>query len=419
MPRKTHPLSDLQIRQAKPKEKPYKLFDGGGLFLEVSTSGGKLWRFKYRFGGLEKKLSLGAFPAVSLADARQKRDNLKIMMTKGIDPTAARKIEKITQSGEGTFEAVAREWHSKHSPRWAASHAVKILRRLELEVFPWLGGRPVGEITAPELLMVLRRVEERGHIETAKRTLQNCGQVFRYAVATGRAARDPSGDLRGAIPPASSKHMAAITDPEQVGELLREIQEYKGAFTTNCALRLAPLVFLRPGELRKAEWSEFDLDRAEWRIPIERMKRRRVEKEARKGELHIVPLSLQTVAILKKLYPFTGRGKYLFPGLRSKDRPMSDATLTNALRRMGYTGEEMTVHGFRHMASTLLHEEGFPSHLIEKQLSHGDRNRIRAVYNHAEYLPERRKMMQAWADYLDQLASGKENKIIPLQADKR
>lgn len=418
MPRKTLPLSDLQIRQAKPKEKPYKLFDGGGLFLEVSTSGGKLWRFKYRFGGLEKKLSLGAFPAVSLADARQKRDNVKIMMAKGIDPTAARKIEKITQSGEGTFEAVAREWHSKYSPRWAASHAVKILRRLELEVFPWLGGRAVGEITAPELLMVLRRVEERGHIETAKRTLQNCGQVFRYAVATGRAARDPSGDLRGAIPPPSSKHMAAITDPEQVGELLRAIQEYKGAFTTNCALRLAPLVFLRPGELRKAEWSEFDLERAEWRIPIERMKRRRVEKETRKGELHIVPLSMQAVAILQNLYPFTGRGKYLFPGLRSKDRPMSDATLTNALRRMGYTGEEMTVHGFRHMASTLLHEEGFPSHLIEKQLSHGDRNRIRAVYNHAEYLPERRKMMQAWADYLDQLAAGEKNKIIPLQAGK-
>lgn len=419
MPRKTLPLSDMQIRQAKPKEKPYKLFDGGGLFLEVSASGGKLWRFKYRFGGLEKKLSLGAFPAVSLADARQKRDNVKIMMAKGIDPTAARKIEKITQSGEGTFEAVAREWHSKHSPRWAASHAVKILRRLELEVFPWLGVRPVGEITAPELLMVLRRVEERGHIETAKRTLQNCGQVFRYAVATGRAARDPSGDLRGAIPPPLSKHMAAITDPEQVGELLRAIQEYKGAFTTNCALRLAPLVFLRPGELRKAEWSEFDLERAEWRIPIERMKRRRVEKETRKGELHIVPLSMQAVVILKDLYPFTGRGKYLFPGLRSKDRPMSDATLTNALRRMGYTGEEMTVHGFRHMASTLLHEEGFPSHLIEKQLSHGDRNRIRAVYNHAEYLPERRKMMQAWADYLDQLAAGKKNKIIPLQAGKR
>lgn len=419
MPRKTLPLSDLQIRQAKPKEKPYKLFDGGGLFLEVSTSGGKLWRFKYRFGGLEKKLSLGAFPAVSLADARQKRDNVKIMMAKGIDPTAARKIEKITQSGEGTFEAVAREWHSKHSPRWAPSHAVKILRRLELEVFPWLGVRPVGEITAPELLMVLRRVEERGHIETAKRTLQNCGQVFRYAVATGRAARDPSGDLRGAIPPPSSKHMAAITDPEQVGELLRAIQEYKGAFTTNCALRLAPLVFLRPGELRKAEWSEFDLERAEWRIPIERMKRRRVEKETRKGELHIVPLSMQAVAILQNLYPFTGRGKYLFPGLRSKDRPMSDATLTNALRRMGYTGEEMTVHGFRHMASTLLHEEGFPSHLIEKQLSHGDRNRIRAVYNHAEYLPERRKMMQAWADYLDQLAAGKKDKIIPLQVGTR
>lgn len=416
MARKTLPLSDLQIRQAKPKDKPYKLFDGGGLFLEVSTSGGKLWRLKYRLGGLEKKHSLGAFPAVSLADARHRRDEIRAMMAKGIDPAAARKAEKYAQSNEGSFEAVAREWHGKHSVRWATGHAIKIIRRLELEIFPWLGGRPVGEIAAPELLMVLRRIEERGHIETAKRTLQNCGQVFRYAVATGRAARDPSGDLRGAIAPARTKHMAAIIAPEEVGELLRAIGNYRGTFTVACALRLAPLVFLRPGELRKAEWAEFDLDRAEWRIPIERMKRRRVEKEARKAEVHIVPLSRQSLAILAELMPLTSGSRYLFPGLRSKDRPISDATLTNALRRMGYSGEEMTVHGFRHMASTLLHEQGFPSHLIEKQLSHSDRNRIRAVYNYAEYLPERRNMMQSWADYLDQLAEGKERKIIPIRA---
>lgn len=418
MSRKTPPLCDLQIRQAKPREKPYKLFDGGGLFLEISPAGGKLWRLKYRFGGSEKKLSLGAFPAISLADARQRRDEIRTMVAKGIDPTAARKIEKIAQIGEGTFEAVAREWHKKHAPRWATSHAVKIIRRLELEVFPWLGGRPVGEITAPELLMVLRRIEERGHIETAKRTLQNCGQVFRYAVATGRAARDPSGDLRGAIPPAPVKHMAAIIAPEAVGELLQAIKNYRGTLVVACALRLAPLVFLRPGELRKAEWVEFDLGRAEWRIPIARMKRRKAEKEARKAEVHIVPLSRQALEILTELVPLTGRSLYVFPGLRSKDRPISDATLINALRRMGYSGEEMTVHGFRHMASTLLHEQGFPSHLIEKQLSHSDRNRIRAVYNYAEYLPERRKMMQAWADYLDQLAAGKGKKIIPIRANE-
>ena len=384
--------------------------------MEVSPTGGKLWRLKYRFGDREKKLSLGAFPAVSLAEARQKRDELRQMLAQGINPAVARKMGKLTRSGEGSFEAVAREWHGKYSPRWADSHASKIIRRLEREVFPWLGEKSVGEITAPELMMVLRRIEERGHIETAKRTLQNCGQVLRYAVATGRATRDLSSDLRGAIAPAQPKHMAAITDPEEVGQLLRAIRSYKGSFITTCALRLAPLVFLRPGELRKAEWSEFNLETAEWRIPIARMKREKAVKEARKGEVHIVPLAKQTLEILAELQPLTGRWRYLFPGLRSKDRPLSDATLTNALRRMGYTGDEMTVHGFRHLASTLLHEKSLPSHLIEKQLAHNDRNRIRAVYNHAQYLPERRKMMQEWADYLDKLAAGQENKVVPLRA---
>lgn len=416
-------LSDTAIRKARAKEKPYKLFDGGGLFLLVTpskenklpqgeknlppTTGRKWWRFKYRFGGKEKLLSFGTYPEVSLAAARDKRGMARTQIAGGIDPGEERKATKATESGAGSFESVAREWHGKYSPSWSETHRTKLLRRLELYVFPWLGSRPIDEITAPELLSILRRVEEKGHLETAHRVLQVCGQVLRYAVQTGRAERSCATDLVGAIPPPTKKHMASITDPEQVGLLLQAIHSYPGAYVTRCALQLAPLFFLRPGELRKAEWSEFDLDRAEWRIKIGRMKRRQKEKDARQGELaHIVPLSRQALEILRDLQQLTGNGRYLFPGLRSKDRPISDATLTNALRRMGYTGEEMTVHGFRHMASTLLHEQGFASHLIEKQLSHSDRNRIRAVYNYAEYLPERRQMMQAWADYLDSIKSG-------------
>ena len=417
-------LTDAALRNAKPKEKPYKLFDGGGLFLLITPSkkgelppgvGGKWWRFKYRFGGKEKLLSFGTYPEISLSSAREKREAARKQIAEGIDPGEERKAAKVTDSGAGCFEAVAREWHGKFSATWSDTHRVKLLRRLELYVFPWLGPRSVGAIMAPELLAVIRRIEATGHLETAHRALNVCGQVLRYAVQTGRAERNCATDLVGAIPPPSKKHMASITDPAKVGQLLRAIQSYSGAYVTRCALQLAPLFFLRPGELRKAEWSEFDLDQAEWRIKIARMKRRQQEKDARQGEVaHIVPLPRQALEILRDLQQLTGNGRYLFPGLRSKDRPISDATLTNALRRMGYTGEEMTVHGFRHMASTLLHEHGFPSHLIEKQLSHADRNRIRAVYNYAEYLPERRKMMQAWADYLEALQAGA--KIIPLRA---
>lgn len=408
-------LTDLAIRNAKPGEKPRRLSDAGGLFWEVHPGGSKYWRLAYRFGGKQKTLALGVYPAVSLSAAREKRERAKKNLADGVDPSLMRKMIKAGVTGAASFETVAREWHGKFSPGWAASHANKIIGRFELHVFPWIGARPVGEISAPELLTMLRRIEAGGKLETAHRALQNCGQVFRYAVATGRADRDPSGDLRGAMAPPTKKHFATITDPSGVGSLLRAIDSYSGAFIVRCGLRLAPLVFTRPGELRMAQWSEFDLEGAEWRIPVERMKRGTREKIARKGEVgHIVPLSRQAVAVLRELHQLTGKGRFLFPGLRSKDRPISDATLTNALRRMGYSGDEMTVHGFRHMASTMLHEHGFPSHVIEKQLSHGDRNRIRAVYNHAEYLPERRKMMQAWADYLDQLKSGA--KIIPFRA---
>lgn len=411
------PLTDTAVRGAKAADKPLRLFDGGGLYLEVAPSGGKWWRFKYRWDGKEKRLSLGVYPAVSLKEARARRDEIKKSLNSGIDPSVTRKTAKATRGGDGCFEQVAREWHAKFSHTWAASHAVKILGRFVKHVFPWIGARPVGEITAPELLAVMRRIESGGSLDTAHRALQNCGQVFRYAVATGRTERDPSGDLRGALPPARKRHFATITDPEQVGLLLKSISEYHGIFTTKAALRLAPMLFTRPSELRMAVWSEFDLSRAEWRIPIERMKRRQTEKDAKPGEVgHIVPLPRQAVEILRELHQLTGDGRYLFPGLRGKGKPISDATMTNALRRMGYSGEEMQIHGFRHMASTLLHELGFPSHVIEKQLAHADSNRIRAVYNHAEYLPERRKMMQSWADYLDQLAAGREEKIVPIRS---
>ncbi|MDZ7641646.1 MAG: integrase arm-type DNA-binding domain-containing protein [Desulfurivibrio sp.] len=410
------PLTDTAVRNAKPDKKPRRLFDGGGLYLEVAPSGGKLWRLKYRFAHKEKRLAFGVYPEVSLKEARDKRDEARALLAQGVDPGEIRKATKETPSTEGTFEAVAREWHARFANSWSATHRQKLLRRLELYVFPWVGARPLNEITAQELLAALRHTEADGRVETAHRALQVCGQVFSYAVQTGRAERNPAADLKGAIPPPSTRNMGAITDPEKVGLLLQAIDGYPGHFVTRCALQLAPLFFLRPGELRKSEWSEIHFDRQELRIPIERMKRRQKEKDARKGELgHIVPLSRQALEILQELYPLTGDGRFLFPGLRSKDRAICDAALVNSLRRLGYAGEEMTVHGFRHLASTLLHEMGWPSHIIEKQLDHADRNRIRAVYNQAEYLKERHKMMQTWADYLDQLKAGKGNKIIPIQ----
>lgn len=301
----------------------------------------------------------------------------------------------------------SREWHAKFSPGWVASHGDRILRRLEKDVFPWLGRRPIAEIKAPELLAVLRRIESRGALETTHRAMQNCGQVFRYAVATGRAERDPTGDLRGALPPPKEKHHASIIDPNRIAELLRAIDAYQGFFTSRCALRLAPLVFVRPGELRRAQWSEIVLEKAEWPIPGERMKMR---------EQHIVPLSRQAVEILRELEPLTNREivarpnapRYVFPSARTRERPMSENAILAALRRMGYTKDEMTGHGFRSMASTLLHEQGWSHHAIERQLAHAERNAVSAAYNFAEHLPERRKMMQAWADYLDGLKTGAE-----------
>ena len=332
---------------------------------------------------------------MSLRQARERRDEARKLLAAGIDPGTIRKAERIVNSD--TFEAVAREWFEKFSPKWAKGHADKIIRRLERDVFPWIGTRPIGELTAPEVLTMLRRIESRGAIETAHRAHQNCGAVFRYAVATGRAQRDPCGDLRGAIPPAKSEHFASITEPDGIGELLRAIDGYTGYAATRAALKLAPLVFVRPGELRHAEWAEINLDKSEWRIPSERMKMRTP---------HVVPLSRQAVAVLQDLRPLTGVGQLLFPSVRTRARPMSENTVNAALRRLGYTSDDMTGHGFRSMASTLLNEQGWHRDAIERQLAHAERDAVRAAYNYAEHLPERRKMMQAWADYLDSLRTG-------------
>jgi integrase len=406
MPRRIAPLTDTKVRMTKPTEKPQKFFDGGGLFLLVTPTGGKLWRLKYRFGGSEKSLSMGTYPQTSLVEARQRRDQASALLAKGVDPGETKKAQKAARSQETeTFEIIAREWYTKFSPSWASSHAKTTIRRLELFIFPWLGARPVKTISAPELLSALRRIEVKGALETAHRVKQVCGQVFRYAIATGRAERDPSGDLRGAIPPAPGKHMATITDPKEIAGLLRSIDDYRGGIVTRCALQLAPLVFVRPGELRHAEWSEFNLETAEWRIPAEKMKTRAV---------HIVPLSRQALDILREIHPLTGHGRYVFPSPRTDSRPMSSNAILSALRRMGYAKDEMSGHGFRSMASTLLNEQGWNRDAIERQLAHAERNSVRAAYNYAEFMPERKKMMQAWADYLEGIKTGA--KIIPIRA---
>ena len=296
-----------------------------------------------------------------------------------------------------SFEAVAREWHTKNIPEMGAVPLEKIIRRLERDVFPWIGSKPVGSIRPMELLTLLKRVEDRGAIETTHRVQQNCGQVFRYAVATGRAESDPSRDLRGALTPWKPEHYPTVTEPRQVGRLLRDIDGYDGGFITKCAMKLSPLLFVRPGELRRAEWSEINLDAAEWRIPAAKMKgRAHAHRAARHAGRRI----------LRELQPLTGRSAWVFPGVRTNGEPMSENTVNAALRRLGYDRTMITAHGFRGMASTLLHECGWPSDVIERQLAHAERNAVKAAYNHAEHLPARRKMMQAWADHLDALRAG-------------
>ena len=400
------PLTDTTIRNSKAKEKQYKLSDERGLYLLVGKTGRKYFRFDYRFMGKRKTLALGVYPDITLADARQKRDDARKLVQKGVDPSQHKRETKrmLEDLAVNNFEAVAREWFEKNTHVWTKKHSSTVIRRLEFNVFPLLGSRPIKLIIAPELLEVLRKIESRGAFETAHRVKQICGQVFRYAIATGRAERDPSADLKGALTPVKPKSMATITDPIKIGGLLRAIDNYDGQIVTICALRLAPLAFVRPGELRHAECLEIDLDNAEWKIPAHKMKMKLP---------HIVPLSRQAVDIFRALEPVTGDGRYVFPSLRSTVRPMSNNTVNAALRRLGYSKEEMTGHGFRAMASTILHEQGWPSDVIERQLAHSEGNSVKAAYNHAQHLPERRKMMQAWADYLDALKAGA--KIIPLR----
>jgi len=385
-------LSESRIRAARPSDKAYKLYDERGLYLRVETSGSRLWRFKYRHGGKERLLALGAYPDVSLKMAREKRDKARRLLGDGVDPSAHKQEAKAAETV--TFAGVAAEWLELHRKRFAPATYEKAVWTFNDLINPYIGSRPIAAITAPELLAVVRRLETRGKHETAHRTKQRCGQVFRYAIATGRAMRDISTDLRGALAPVVSRNHAAIVEPRKIGALLRAIDSYIGYPPTQAALKLAPLVFLRPGELRKAKWSEIDLDRSEWRIPASRMKMH---------EQHIVPLAKQSVTILRELHMITGRNDYVFPSPRSSDRPMSENAVTAALRRMGYSGEEMTWHGFRSLASTSLNEQGWHPDLIELQLAHKERNEVRSAYNRAQRLAERRRMMQAWADHLDTL----------------
>ncbi|THB70592.1 MAG: DUF4102 domain-containing protein [Desulfovibrio sp.] len=384
-------LTNTSIKNAKPKEKTYRIWDERGLYLEVTPSGGKLWRFKYRFGGREKRRALGKYPDVSLKLARERRDNDRRLLAEGIDPSQAQKAEKAKAT---TFEEIAREWFSKTHPALTKSYAKDIERRFERDIFPHLGHRPLVEITPLDLLEVLRRLEARGIVETAHRMSQKVNQLYRYAIASGQATVNIASNLQGALATKKQKHHASLTDPKEIAGLLRAIDEYQGDVITQCALRLAALTFVRPGELRHAEWSEFTLEDAEWRIPAEKMKMR---------TQHIVPLSRQSLSVLNRLKGITGNGRYVLPSVRSPSRPMSENTVNAALRRMGYTKEEMTGHGFRSMASTRLNEMGWPPDVIERQLAHAERNKVRAAYNRAEHLAERREMMQAWADYLDDL----------------
>lgn len=400
-------LTDTKIKTAKPQDKPYRLADGRGLYLLVNPNGAKWWRFAYRFAGKRNNLSLGVYPDIGLAIARQRREEARSLIAQGSDPAAERRARKDSeaQAAVDTFEAIAREWLGRQR-HMTTSTSEKALALFERQCFPWLGSRSIADITAPELLAVLRRVEARGHIETAQRLKQRCGQVFRYAIATGRADRDPSQDLRGALTTASVRHRAAVTDPAKFGAMLRAIDGYSGSFITACALKLSALLFVRPLELRTMQWPQLELegDTPAWRYFVSKTKVH-----------HVVPLSRQAVEILLELMPLTAGGlelrpdapRYVFPSVRSRLRPMSENTVNLALRNMGFGQDEATAHGFRATASTLLHEMGWSSDVIEKQLAHAERNKVKAAYNRAEYLPERRRMMQSWSDYLDALREGR------------
>lgn len=399
-------LTDLAIKKAKPRKSPRRISDGRGLFLEIRPNGSRYWRLAYRFDKKQKLLALGVYPQVSMQEARERARIARDHLAGGRDPGILRSTAKTAGTSEDSFQAVAVEWLERFKQEWTESHYKGISGRLKRELFPWLGERPVNEITAPDLLSCLRRIEARGHLENAHRTLTNAGQVFMYAIATSRAERNPASDLRGAIPRPRVKHMATILDPKQVGILMAAIEGYSGSPITRCALQLTAHVFLRSKEIRFAEWSEIDFGNREWRIPLAKMKGRRRDKEAEQTSYHIVPLATQSISILREIQALTREGKYVFPGLRG-NKPISDATMTNALRRMGYGKNELHVHGFRAMARTLIRQElGFDEEPIERQLGHAVKGPLGAAYNRADSIQERKKMMQAWADYLDGVKVG-------------
>lgn len=396
-------LTDAAVRTATAKDKPYKLTDERGLYLLVNQTG-KYWRLNYRHEGKQKTLALGVYPDTGLKQARKRRDEARAALADGIDPGEQRQKQKAARRdlAGNSFAAVAVEWQQQKRREWVASTAEKVKGRLEKDVFPWLGKRPIAEITAPEVLAVLRKIASRGAVHTAHKAKQDIGGVFRYAVATGRAERDPTGDLRGALPADQTTHFASITDPKEVGALLRAIEAFKGTYQVQAALRLLPMLFVRPGELRKAEWAHIDLGKAEWRYTT-----------SKTNTAHLVPLSTQVVAALEHLQAISGDGRYVFPG-RDPQKPMSEAAINAALRRMGYdTKTEITGHGFRAMARTILHEELHQKpEVIEHQLAHKVPDVLGAAYNRTQFLKERKAMMQLWADYLDKLKAGAE--VIPL-----
>lgn len=407
MRKRITPLSDIQVKNKKPADKDYKLSDGQGLYLLVNTTGGKLWRLDYTFSGKRRTLSFGSYPALSLADARQRRDDAKKLLANGVDPGEFKKSQKAAKQklAENSFEIIAREWHCKYSGEWSSYHLKTIIDRLEKDIFPYIGSRPIAEIKAPELLTTLRRIESRGALDTAHRVRANCGAIFRYAVATGRAERDPTGDLKGALPPAKFGHRAAPTDPKDVAPLLRAVDGYEGSPVVRAALQMLFLTFVRPGELRAAEWKEFDLEAATWSIPGHRMKMK---------EPHLVPLCKKVISILKEIHPLTGHSIYVFPCHRSPLRCMSENAINAALRRMGFEKEEITGHGARAMARTMLHEIlNFEPDVIEAQLAHAVPDRLGRAYNRTQHIKKRTEMMNTWAKYLDGLKSGA--KVIPFK----
>ena len=393
------PLSDTAIKAAKPKDKPYKLYDEQGLFIIIAANGGKWWRLKYFFNNKEKNMSLGTYPAISLKQARKIKDDARQLIAQGIDPSENKKAIKATKLGAAanSFEVIALEWIASHMANKASSHADKVKRRFETYIFPWLGNKAISDITAPEVLLCVKRVQNANKLETAARTLQATGQVFRYAVQTGRAIRDITADLKGALPAAQVKHMAAFTDPQEVAQLLRALDGFKGSLVVQTALQLAPLVFVRPSELRTAKWADIDLDTGEWRYTV-----------SKTNTAHLVPLSTQAIALLKDIQPLTGHGEYVFTGGHDPKKPMSEAAINAALKRLGFdTQKDITGHGFRAMARTLLHERlDFAPEIIEHQLAHKVADALGSAYNRTKFIDQRKTMMQRYADYLDTLKAG-------------